>query len=157
MAHWYPPVVRVRRASEEDVRDAAEVYLRSRRAAVPAIPPLAHEEADVREWFAQKVFVEQELWVAEDADGSIVGVMVLAADWLEQLYVDPDRSGGGVGSELVGIAKSIRPGGLQLWAFESNARARRFYERHGFVAVERTDGSHNEERAPDVRYVWPHG
>ncbi len=28
----------------------------------------------------------------------------------------------------------------------------RFDERHGFVEVERTDGSGNEERAPDVRY-----
>ena len=30
----------------------------------------------------------------------------------------------------------------------------RVYERHGFVAVGWTDGSANEERAPDVRYVW---
>jgi hypothetical protein len=32
--------------------------------------------------------------------------------------------------------------------------ARRFYERHGFVSVERTDGLHNEEREPDISYVW---
>jgi hypothetical protein len=30
----------------------------------------------------------------------------------------------------------------------------RFYERHGFVEAERTDGRRNEERAPDIRYVW---
>ncbi len=33
------------------------------------------------------------------------------------------------------------------------ARARRLYERHGFVAVEETDDD-NVERAPDVRYTW---
>jgi hypothetical protein len=32
--------------------------------------------------------------------------------------------------------------------------ARRFYERHGFVAVEHTDGAGNEEREPDVRFLW---
>ncbi|MDP9464580.1 MAG: GNAT family N-acetyltransferase, partial [Actinomycetota bacterium] len=45
------------------------------------------------------------------------------------------------------------PEGLQLWTFESNDRARRFYERHGFTAVEFTDGAGNEERWPDVRYA----
>jgi hypothetical protein len=46
------------------------------------------------------------------------------------------------------------PEGLQLWTFQSNVRAHKFYERHGFIAVETTDGSGNEEQAPDVRYVW---
>ena len=41
----------------------------------------------------------------------------------------------------------------QLWTFQSNHGARRFYERHGFVAVQHTDGD-NEEGAPDVRYEW---
>jgi hypothetical protein len=27
-------------------------------------------------------------------------------------------------------------------------------EGHGFVEVKRTDGSDNEERAPDIQYVW---
>lgn len=80
--------------------------------------------------------------------------MVLADEWLDQLYVDPDHTGSGVGSKLLEAAKSARNGGLQLWTFESNSRAQRFYERHGFVAIERTDGSGNEERAPDIRYVW---
>ncbi|CAA9412428.1 MAG: hypothetical protein AVDCRST_MAG35-1509, partial [uncultured Quadrisphaera sp.] len=44
--------------------------------------------------------------------------------------------------------------GLALWTFASNVAAQRFYERHGFVAGDRTDGSGNEERAPDVRYAW---
>ena len=44
-----------------------------------------------------------------------------------------------------------------LWTFEGNHRARRFYEQRGFVAVEFTDGSRNEERTPDVRYQWKPG
>ena len=33
-------------------------------------------------------------------------------------------------------------------------RSPRFYEARGFVASEFNDGSRNEEREPDVRYVW---
>lgn len=150
-------MIQVRRAGVDDVRPAAEVYLRSRHSAVPALPPLVHDDDDVRDWFAKDAYTEQELWVASDGEGAIVGVMVLAGDWLEHLYVDPAHSGTGVGSALLGVAKLLRPRGLQLWTFESNLEARGFYERHGFVAVERTDGTRNEERAPDVRYVWSHG
>jgi hypothetical protein len=35
-----------------------------------------------------------------------------------------------------------------------NARGRAFYERHGFVVEALGDGSHNEEAAPDILYVW---
>jgi hypothetical protein len=37
---------------------------------------------------------------------------------------------------------------------DSNVRAQQFYERHGFIVQERTNGSGNQERAPDLRYVW---
>ena len=69
-------------------------------------------------------------------------------------YVEPTLTGLGIGSQLVAFAKRARPGGLPLWAFASNLGARRFYEQHGFVAVRRTDGRDNEERSPDVLYVW---
>jgi len=35
---------------------------------------------------------------------------------------------------------------LSLWTFQQNLRARRFYERHGFVVVTETDGADNEEK-----------
>jgi chorismate mutase len=70
------------------------------------------------------------------------------------LYVDPGHQGEGIGSVLVDLAKSLRPDGLRLWVFQSNLGARRLYARHGFVEVEETDGSTNEEQAPDVRMEW---
>jgi hypothetical protein len=56
-------------------------------------------------------------------------------------------------ARFVELAKRRRPGGLQLWTFVSNVRAQRFYRRHGFTVEERTAGSSNEEKAPDLRYV----
>jgi GNAT superfamily N-acetyltransferase len=73
--------------------------------------------------------------------------------WINQLYVDPRHTGRGLGSRLVEVAKSVYPEGLDLWTFAANTGARRFYERHGFVAIASTDGD-NEERAPDIRYHW---
>jgi len=65
--------------------------------------------------------------------------------------------GRGLGDRFVALAKQRRPDGLELWTFQVNGPARRFYERHGFVAVERTDGRDNEEQEPDIRYVWRPG
>ena len=131
----------------------ADCYLRARRAAVPAIPPPAHADEAVRAWSAYTVLPRHEVWLAE-ADQAVVAMMVLDGDWVDQLYVAPEWTGQGIGTRLLDLAKRLRPGGLQLWAFQSNVRAHRFYERHGFTAVERTDGAANEEQAPDVRYVW---
>jgi GNAT superfamily N-acetyltransferase len=141
----------VRRGSETDYDGAVEVYIRTRAASVPAIPPSVHDEEDVRGWFPGFA-AKYELWVADD-DGAVVGMMMISDTFVEQLYILPSHQGGGTGAELLGIAKRERPGGLQLWAFESNVGARRFYERHGFVEVRRTDGD-NEEGAPDVLYQW---
>jgi GNAT superfamily N-acetyltransferase len=82
-------------------------------------------------------------------------MMSLKPGWVDQLYVAPDRLGEGIGRRLLELAQS-RAGadGLQLWTFQVNERARRFYERNGFELAEMTDGSGNEEREPDVRYVW---
>ena len=75
-------------------------------------------------------------------------------DWVDHLYVDPARTGRGIGSRLLAVAKHERPHGLRLWTFASNTGAQRFYARHGFVEVRRTDGRDNEERAPDVLYAY---
>lgn len=142
----------MRRASEDDAAAVAGLYLRARRAAIPAIPPSVHDDADVHRHFATVVLRDHEVWVVEE-DEAIVALLVLHDDWVDHLYVDPGRTDRGLGTRLLDHAKAERPDGLQLWAFQANTGARRFYERHGFEAVETTDGD-NEEGAPDVRYVW---
>jgi GNAT superfamily N-acetyltransferase len=143
----------LRRATVGDADIAAEVYLRARHHAVPEIPALVHSDDDVRQWM-RGVLGEHEAWLAFADDGALLGLMVLEGDWVGQLYVDPAWTGQGLGTQFLDLAKQRRPGGLQLWTFESNVRAQRFYERNGFTVEERTDGSGNEERAPDLRYVW---
>lgn len=146
--------IAIRRGTEADARAAADVWLRARKAAIGAIPAPVHGDDDVRAWFASHVVSETELWVAEGRPGTLVGILVLEGEWLDQLYVEPAMTGRGIGAALVDLAKRERPDRLQLWTFVSNARARRFYERHGFVETRRTDGRDNEEGAPDILYVW---
>lgn len=147
-----PAAIRVRRGRADESLVVAGVWLRSRAAAVPAIPAPVHTDEEVCGWFEQVVLPEREVWVAED-DIGIVGILVLDDDWIDQLYVEPGRTGQGIGSELMSVAKRERPSGLRLWTFEANGRGRRFYLRHGFVETGATAGD-NEEGAPDVRYEW---
>lgn len=148
-----PTELAIRRATASDSEEAANVWLRARFASMPAIPPPMHSETDIRAWFRKVVLPERELWLAADAS-RIVAVLVLDGDRMDQLYIHPACTGWGIGSMLVAHAKDRRPSGLQLWTFETNTGARRFYERHGFLAVDRTAGD-NEEGAPDVLYRWP--
>jgi GNAT superfamily N-acetyltransferase len=79
---------------------------------------------------------------------------------LDNLHVTPDHRGTGIGRRLLAsaareIAHRGWPRGLHLWVFDANAGARRFYERHGARAVERTiyaasDGGHY----PALCYAW---
>jgi chorismate mutase len=122
------------------------------------MPAPAHPVEDIHRWFDEQVGVDgpagREVWVAERG-GAIVGYLFLDPEWLDSLYVRPDLTGQGIGSVLLDLAKSLRPDGFGLWVFESNVRALRFYLRQGFVEKERTDGSENEEKSPDILMLWP--
>ena len=142
-----------RRATLGDAERIASLWIRSRRASIPSMPPPVHADDEVRSWFATVVLRRRETWVVE-VRGAIAAALVLLPGWIDQIYVDPDHTGCGLGTRLVDLAKSLNPEGLDLWTFESNVGARRFYERHGFAAVAATAGD-NEEGAPDVRYHWP--
>lgn len=147
-------VLEIRPAGPADAAAVAATYLAARRAAAPRMPLPVHPEAEVRAWVAGKVAGDDEVWVACRA-GEVVGYLALARDWLDDLYVAPAAAGQGVGSAMLATAQSLRPTGFALWVFEANEPARAFYRRRGLVELEHTDGSGNEERAPDLRMAWP--
>jgi GNAT superfamily N-acetyltransferase len=145
----------IRPAEARDAAAIAAVHRTSMRKALPYLPDL-HTEDEDRAWVANVVLPHQEVWVAE-AGGRVVGVAALDGDMLAQLYILPGEQGRGIGSALLAKAMARRPNGVRLYAFQRNTRARDFYERHGFVAVEFGDGSGNEEGEPDVLYQWTPG
>jgi ribosomal protein S18 acetylase RimI-like enzyme len=142
----------IRPAEARDAGAIAEVHTVSMRDALPYLPEL-HTDAETRDWVANIVLPQQEVWVAE-AGGRVVGVAALDGEMLMQLYILPGEQGRGIGSALLAKAMARRPDGLSLYAFQRNTRARGFYERRGFIAVALGDGSGNEEDEPDVLYRW---
>lgn len=146
-------MIAYRPALASDAPAIARILRSAMRTAMPWLPDLHTPEEDL--WFVtNRLLPDGRVTVAEE-DGGIVGYMAVSAagDWIEHLYLLPSHGRRGIGSELVRRAQASAEQ-LQLWAFQRNLPARRFYERHGFRAVEVTDGSGNEEKMPDVRYLW---
>src|SRR6266550_3631943 len=134
-----------------DMDAAALVHRAAFDAALPWLAGL-HTPAEDRWFFRERVFESCLVWGAFD-DAAMIGIIAFRADWIDQLYVLPDHQGRGVGASLLRVAQSAFAR-LQLWTFQRNVPARRFYEAKDFVLIDRTDGARNEEKEPDALYRW---
>ena len=147
-------LLELRPARPEDADAVADVLLASRKAFLPYLPS-PRSEHEVRRWITTTVLSTQDVTVAV-VDSKIVGMLCAQpekdASWIWQLYLLPAHVRQGIGSRLLAGALARLPRPVRLWCFQRNSGARRFYERHGFVAVKFTDGRDNEERTPDVLY-----
>ena len=143
----------LRRLGWDEMDQAAIVH---RKAFDDRLPWLAglHTPAEDRAFFQSRVFAGCEVWGAINRE--LVGFIAFREGWVDQLYVLPQWQGRGWGQALLQTAKAASTS-LQLWTFQRNMPARRFYERQGFVAVQETDGSGNDEREPDILYRWQKG
>ena len=93
-------------------------------------------------------------WVTVcERDEALVGFLARDKDLVQSLYVKHAYQGKGIGTLLLEQAQSIQER-LELWTFQANEGAQRFYRAHGFAEAERTDGAGNEEGLPDIRFVW---
>ena len=138
----------LRRATASDVDSIVSVFRRARETCMPYLPRL-HTIADDIKYFTDVVAGQGAVWVAEK--DRIAGFCAYHLEWLDHLYVDPAHQRKGIGSALLAIATREHRV-LNLWVFQKNAPAIRFYEKHGFMLVKKTDGSENEEREPDALY-----
>lgn len=141
----------LRTATVADADAIAAVFSPSRRL-LKFLPEIYTVEED--RWFIEHVILEEcQVTVLAD-NGAIVSFIAQQGSEIRLLHTHPDQIGNGAGSLLVNRAKARGPDMLELWCFQANEKARRFYERHGFVPVEFTNGDRNEEKTPDVRYRW---
>jgi GNAT superfamily N-acetyltransferase len=141
----------LRRAAACDADAIANVYSTSFRLLI--FLPRLHTIEEYRWFIANVILKEFEVTVAEDESG-IVAFLALKGEEVRLLYTRPDRIGMGAGTQLIDAAKASGTGALELWCFQANERARRFYEARGFCAIRFTDGADNEEQMPDIRYRW---
>lgn len=143
--------MRLRPATPADAPALATILRTCFRVSLPFLPELHTPEEDLA-FMSGRLLPGNIVWVAE-VEGDVAGYVAFREGWIEHLFVHPDRQGQGIGPAL--LLKALEDGTpRQLWTFQQNARARRFYEARGFRAVEFTEGEGNEERMPDVRYLW---
>jgi len=131
--------------------ECASVLRTTRKHSLPYLPDLHSQNEDAR-FLADRVFATDTVLAALH-EGRVVGFIAFSDGWVHHLYVLPGWQRHGIGRELLERAR-LQFRSLQLWTFERNIDALRFYEREGFRAVKRTDGSGNEEKEPDVLLRW---
>ncbi|MEI8276192.1 MAG: GNAT family N-acetyltransferase [Hyphomicrobiales bacterium] len=87
-----------------------------------------------RERWRQELIPAAHVVVAE-MDGVPVGFVTVDRNtkYLDQIVVAPEHWGGGIARALLDEAKRLSPSGLELLVNKDNARAIRFYEKHGFA------------------------
>ncbi|WP_313605429.1 GNAT family N-acetyltransferase [Rhizobium sp.] len=134
-----------------DMEAASNVFRTAFDARLPWLAGLHKPEED-RAFWSGYLFSNCAIWGAARQD-ALIGVIAFRQGWVDQLYILPSMQGRGIGSRLLDIAKADHAR-LNLWTFQKNAGARRFYELQGFEAVRETDGADNEEHEPDILYSW---
>ncbi len=138
------------RATSTDGAGVATVYLTA--TAKLGFLPRRHDGWDMWHHFSTMP-ARQETWIVR-AGGRVAAFLALSPDWIDHLYVHPAAQNRRLGTALLNQAKQNSPKGFQLWTFQQNTGAQRFYDRHGLMIEERTDGRRNEEGLPDLKYVW---
>jgi len=141
----------LRQLKLDDMDAAARVVRTAFDQALPSLAGLHTPEED--QWFfRERVFETCEVWGAFDG-AAMRGIIAFREGWIDQLYVLPTAQRRGVGKDLLQVAQNAFDR-LQLWTFQRNAPARRFYEARGFALIQQTDGARNEEKEPDALYLW---
>jgi len=118
-------------ADDEDA--AIELWRRTWQAAYPNIDFTARV-AWWRERWHNELAATATITVAE-SNGALIGFVTVdpKTGYLDQIVVAPEAWGSKVAAALLAEAKRLSPTRLDLLVNKDNARAIRFYEKHGFV------------------------
>jgi ribosomal protein S18 acetylase RimI-like enzyme len=158
--------VNVRPARPDDARRLAEIHVETWRATYPGVMPqelLDSLSVDSRERLWQEWIPNPEVAVfVSEASGEVVGFVSVGPCLTEPeigelyaIYVVPAAHGTGAGPALMDTAVASlgeRWEEAILWVATENPRARRFYEREGWVADGERVDSFGGAEVPETRY-----
>ena len=126
----------LRPAVPEDMAPVADIWHRAWHVAHPGHVPDGLTAARTLAAFHERTPSRVADTTVAEVDGRVVGFAMVAGDELEQLFVDPDHHGTGVAAALLdaGEQQIAAAGHPVAWlaVVVGNARARRFYEKHGW-------------------------
>lgn len=127
----------IRRATTEDASRLAEILVFTKRMNYRRI--FRNDKVsfgEIQVYPIAKTYIEnpdklEGVWVYDDE--FVKGLVHIAGEKIEELYVDHFFENCGIGGELMRFA--IERGCRYLWVLEKNEDARRFYGRYGFAAT----------------------
>jgi putative acetyltransferase len=130
------PPLTLRRYSAADEDAAIALWRRTWAVAYPEIDFDARLAWWRKRW--QDEMTPTAAIVVAEAAAGMIGFVTIdpKTGYLDQLVVAPEAWGGGVAGRLMDEAKRIAPGALFLYVNRDNARAVRFYTKHGFTVTE---------------------
>ena len=128
----------LRRYTPADEAETFALWIETWQTAYPHLNFAARREALRERWHNE--IAPLPVIVLAVADARIVGFFTLEPErhYIDQLAVAPDMWGTPVAAALMDEAKRLSPAVLELNVNQDNARALRFYAKHGF-AVTRED------------------
>jgi putative acetyltransferase len=144
--------VTVRPMVPQDLAETLDMWVAAWQAAYPHIDFAAR-----RDWTKDRI-AELERAGSRSLialrDNRIIGALVVNPEtgYLDQLVVATADQGSGVADILLAEARRISPSRLDLHVNQDNARAIRFYEKHGFVTV--AEDVNPRSGAPIYRMSW---
>lgn len=86
-------------------------------------------------------------------NSQFVGFLALQDNIVQSLYIKKSFQRLGFGQMAIHYAQE-QFNELRLWVFQANSDAQKFYHKLGFVALERSNGQHNDYELPDIFYLW---
>ena len=127
------PAVTLRPYTPVDEAAAIELWRQTWQEAYPAIDFSARLDWWRERWRSELV-PSADIVVAEAADG-LVGFVTVnrTTGYLDQIVVAPRHWGSRIAEMLLAEAKRLSPRRLELHVNKDNARAVRFYQKHGFT------------------------
>jgi putative acetyltransferase len=138
--------VTIRTYEPHDAAGVADVFYRS----VREVARSDYAADQVKAWVPKRWDAEQEhrrsgdgrlVLVAADGSGQVVAFIDLEPDGhIDRLFCTPEAAGQGIASQLYdGVETAAREQGLTRLFTEASELARRFFERKGFLILERQD------------------
>jgi putative acetyltransferase len=125
----------LRRYQKADEEAAIELWRRTWQAAYPELDFTARLDWWRKRWRSE--LVPSATIVLAESDGLLTGFVTVdqKAGYLDQIVVATEHQGRGIADALLAEARRLSPAGLDLHVNQDNARAIRFYQKHGFTVT----------------------
>ena len=115
--------------------------------------PRVHTHGDVVKHYEDDEKIKRNTIVAVDG-ARVRGFVTLTRDgFITALHVEEASRNQGIGALLLQRVKRELSPQINLYIFQANEKAQRFFARHGFAEINRTTGD-NEEDLPDTLMEW---